>query len=39
MTTSLKEMMEAANAAVPRITPVQALEMIAKGNVLVIDDA
>jgi rhodanese-related sulfurtransferase len=37
MTTSLKQMMEAANAAVPKITPVQAREMIAKGNVLVVD--
>jgi rhodanese-related sulfurtransferase len=30
-------MMEAANAAVPRITPAQAREMIAKGGVLVVD--
>jgi len=30
-------MMEAANAVVPRITPVQAREMIAKGNALVVD--
>jgi rhodanese-related sulfurtransferase len=37
MTTSVKQMMEAANAAVPRITPVQAREMIAKGNALVVD--
>jgi rhodanese-related sulfurtransferase len=37
MTTSLKQMMEAANAAVPRITPVQAREMLAKGNALVVD--
>jgi rhodanese-related sulfurtransferase len=37
MTTSLKQMMEAANAAVPKITTVQAREMIAKGNVLVVD--
>src|SRR6516165_5182898 len=36
-TTSVKQMMEAANAAVPRITPVQAREMIAKGNALVVD--
>jgi len=34
MATSVKQMMEAANAAVPRITPVQAREMIAKGNTL-----
>jgi rhodanese-related sulfurtransferase len=37
MTTSLKQMMEAANAAMPKITTVQAREMIAKGNVLVVD--
>jgi rhodanese-related sulfurtransferase len=29
--------MEAANAAVPRITPAQAKEMIAKGNTVVVD--
>jgi rhodanese-related sulfurtransferase len=37
MTTSLKQMMEAANAAVPRVTPAQAKEMMAKGNVLIVD--
>ncbi|MBU6496887.1 MAG: rhodanese-like domain-containing protein [Rhodospirillales bacterium] len=37
MTTSVKQMMEAANAAVPRITPAQAREMMAAGNTLVID--
>lgn len=37
MATSVKQMMEAANAAVPRITPAQAGEMMAKGNTLVID--
>ena len=37
MSRSVKQMMEAANAAVPRITPAQAREMIAKGNTLVID--
>jgi rhodanese-related sulfurtransferase len=37
MATSVKQMMEAANAAVPRITPAEAREMIAKGNTLVID--
>jgi rhodanese-related sulfurtransferase len=37
MPTSVKQMMEAANAAVPRITPAQAREMIAKGNTLVVD--
>ena len=37
MPTSLKQMMEAANAAVPKITPAQAREMIGKGNTLVVD--
>jgi rhodanese-related sulfurtransferase len=37
MATSLKQMMEAANAAVPKITPAQANEMIGKGNALVVD--
>jgi rhodanese-related sulfurtransferase len=37
MAVSVKQMMEAANAAVPRITPAQAREMIAKGNTLVVD--
>jgi len=37
MATSLKQMMEAANAAVPKITPDQAREMMAKGNTLVVD--
>ena len=37
MATSVKQMMEAANAAVPRITPAEAREMIAKGNTLVVD--
>ena len=37
MATSVKQMMEAANAAVPRITLAQAREMIAKGNTLVVD--
>ncbi len=37
MATSLKRLMEAANAAVPRITPAQAREMIAKGKTLVVD--
>lgn len=37
MTTSLKQMLEAANAAVPKITPEQAADMIAKGNPLVLD--
>jgi rhodanese-related sulfurtransferase len=37
MATSVKQMMEAANAAVPRITPAEARDMIAKGNTLVVD--
>ena len=37
MPTSVKQMMEAANAAVPRVTPAQARDMIAKGNTLVVD--
>jgi rhodanese-related sulfurtransferase len=37
MATSLKQMMEAANAAVPKITPSQARAMIGKGNTLVVD--
>jgi rhodanese-related sulfurtransferase len=37
MPTSVKQLMEAANAAVPRITPAQAKEMIAKGDALVVD--
>lgn len=37
MATSLKQMMEAANAAVPKLTPAQAKDMIAKGGALVVD--
>ena len=37
MATSVKQMLEAANAAVPKITPAQAKELIAKGNTLVVD--
>jgi rhodanese-related sulfurtransferase len=37
MALTVKQMMEAANAAVPKITPAQAREMIAKGNTLVVD--
>src|SRR3954465_1675478 len=37
MATNVKQMMEAANAAVPRITPAQAKEMMEKGNTLVVD--
>jgi rhodanese-related sulfurtransferase len=33
----VKQMMEAANAAVPRITPAQATEMMARGDTLVVD--
>jgi len=35
--TTLKQLMDTANAAVPRITPAQAQEMIAQGNTLVLD--
>jgi rhodanese-related sulfurtransferase len=37
MATSVKAMMEAANASVPRITPAQAKEMIARGDAVVLD--
>jgi len=37
MATSVKQMLETANAAVPRITPAQARDMIAKGETLVVD--
>jgi len=37
MPASVKQMLEAANAAVPRVTPAQAREMIDKGNTLVVD--
>ncbi len=37
MATTVKEMLEAANAAVPRITPAQAHDMMAKGDTLVVD--
>ncbi|UFZ04045.1 rhodanese-like domain-containing protein [Bradyrhizobium ontarionense] len=37
MSTSVKEMLAAANAAVPKITPAEAQAMIAKGNTLVVD--
>jgi len=37
MVTNVKQMMEAANAAVPRVTPAQAKDMIAQGHVLVVD--
>ena len=37
MALSVKEMMEAANAVVPKITPAQANDMIGKGNTLLVD--
>ena len=37
MVTSVKQLLEAANAAVPRITPAEAREMIGKPNTLVVD--
>ncbi|HWM45441.1 MAG TPA: rhodanese-like domain-containing protein [Xanthobacteraceae bacterium] len=37
MATSLKQMTEAANAAVPRVTPAEAKDMVAKGNALIVD--
>ena len=37
MAHGVRQMMEAANAAVPRITAAQAKELIGKGNTLVVD--
>jgi len=37
MSLTVKQMLEAANAAVPKITPGQAKELIGKGNTLVLD--
>ncbi|BBO07793.1 MULTISPECIES: rhodanese-like domain-containing protein [Bradyrhizobium] len=37
MPTSVKQMLEAANAAVPKITSEQATDMIKSGNTLVVD--
>ena len=37
MVTSVKQLVEAANAVVPRITAAQAQELIAKGKALVVD--
>ena len=37
MALTVKQMLEAANAAVPKITPAQAREMIDNGNTLVVD--
>ena len=37
MPTSVKQMLAAADAVVPRITPAQAQQMIAQGKTLVVD--
>ena len=37
MATSVKQLLEAANAVVPKVTPAQAREMMAKGNTLLVD--
>ncbi len=37
MALSVKQMMEAANAAVPKISPQQTQELMTKGNTLVVD--
>ena len=37
MVTTVKQLLEAANAAVPRVTPAEARELMAKGNTLVLD--
>ncbi len=37
MPTNVKQMLEAAHAAVPRITPAQAREMMGQANTLVVD--
>jgi rhodanese-related sulfurtransferase len=37
MASSVKQMLEAANTAVPKITPDEARKMIASGNTLVVD--
>jgi rhodanese-related sulfurtransferase len=37
MSSSVKEMLAAANAAVPKISPAEARAMIEKGNTLVVD--
>jgi rhodanese-related sulfurtransferase len=37
MATNVKEMLEAANAAVPKIAPDRASELIKQGNALVVD--
>lgn len=37
MSTNVRQMLQSANEAVPRITPAEARDMIAKGNTLVVD--
>ena len=37
MATTVKQMLDAANAAVPRISAAEAKDLMAKGNVLVVD--
>ena len=37
MATTVKQMLEAANAAVPKVTPEQAADMIKTGNTLILD--
>jgi rhodanese-related sulfurtransferase len=37
MTTSLKQMLDAANASVPRIAPAQAQAMVASGAAMIVD--
>ena len=37
MPTTVKQLMEAANATVPKITPDKARDLIAKGNTLIVD--
>lgn len=37
MSVSVKEMLEAANAAVPRVTPAEARAMIGRGDALIVD--
>ncbi len=37
MAITVKDMLEAANAAVPRVTPAQARDMMKKGDALVVD--
>jgi hypothetical protein len=37
MPSSVKEMLAAANAAVPRVSPAEARALIERGNVLIVD--